>query len=471
MAVTLVGSGGLFKKIGLLAGWCANANALKGGTATTPVAAGASWTTFGTNLETYAAESPSVSDQLGDHYQSIDSVRSGLSTLYQTAARLAQNITIKQVNADTPILPKDTQRALEELIRQMRAAGTSIQESTVAAGAQTALGSPVGNPVAVVSLKNARGDVIGTTFAETLRLTCRSDSLSGGATARQEGFTVNGKTAETDVYSHLWPAGSGCNVSLNLVDAALNNSGGNKLYNSDFETFTTNYPEDWTIQVGAAGTDVFAGGSSDEYIGANCLLLTGDGATLITLYQEFNKAHSTTSGAGGTPATLSPGKQYAVFGKVKVSAAIPATGVLRVALVNSAGTVINDDFGTANSFDVDLTTQTTAYATFSGSFRTPSNLPAVYRLELQTTTAIESGEDAYIDSLAMTEMTELYTGGPSIAMFSGSTTPVVGSAWTIAVTNTMGVMASWCERFFGMMSKRLVFPVSGSPTVADSLVT
>jgi len=463
----------VFKRLGACAGAAANVVSLMGGTATTDVASGASMQTRGTTLESYAAESPAVSKSIDGHWTYISSWQSSQASFLSQLATLAQKILLEQVRLDAN-LPSSTDvtAAWTEVIRQMRAASASLNASTVACGAQTSVGSPVGNPIAVVSLKNAYGSTYQTLLAEKLRLSITADSISGGATSRRESWKLQGAQSAASVYGYDWPGGSGATLTGSIIDAQIDNTGGNLLTNGDFETATTsNYFDNWVHQTGAAGTDIFASGSGDAYTQSNALKLTGDGSTLIKLYQEFNKTASTTAGSGGTPGRLAASTQYAVHGKIKAISSAPAAGVLRVALVDSSGTVINDDYGTANSFTVDLTAQTTSFASFSGSFRTPTNLPTTVRLELKVTTAITNTKSVVIDDLAFAAMSQLYTGGPSIAVFSGSTTPVLGDAWTLTTTNTMGVMAAWMERFFGLASKNLVIPYSGSPTCADSLVS
>lgn len=469
MAVTLTGTGGIFKRLGRLAGGIQDIIALMGGSATARTLSTASFATRGTNIEADAAESPAISSSIDGHWQMIDTLRSSVSGTPSQFRSLAEKILIQQVDLDANLPTKDVTTALKELIRQMKSSSDSLNASTVSIGSQTSVGSPVGNPVIVATSKNAKGEILQNIFAETLRFEVTGDYL-GTATARQEPVSIRGKAAITDVFAYNYPAGSGCSTSVNLIDSQQDNSG-NLLTNSDFETFTTsNTPDNWTIQTGLAGTDIFSGGSGAAYLGSNCLQLTGDGSTLIKLYQEFDHAVSTTAGAGGTTGVVEPLSQYAVFGKIKVSAA-PSTGVLRVALVDSSGTVINDENGTANSFTVDLTALNTSYATFSGVFQLPANTPSTVRLQLQTTTAVESGKSVYIDSMAMAETTQLYNGGPSLAIFAGATKVVTGDSWTVAITNSKGVLADWMERLFSLRDKGLAFPYSGSPTVADSLVT
>jgi hypothetical protein len=470
MTVTLTGNGGLFKRFGMVAGALANLASLQGGTATTDVASGASMTTRGTNLETEFLNSPSVSAELDSHWTAISSWRSAQNTLFSSFRSIAEKAWIRQIDLDASLSSKDLTTATTEIIRQMRGAAASVNASTVAAGAQTTV-SATGNPVVVVSLKNYQGYTWQTPFAETLRFRITGDYLTG-STARNEPMSVKGAAAIADKFAYNWPGGSGCSVNLNLVDAQSDNSKGNALYNGDFETFTTtNYPDNWVIQTGSVTTNVLS--VATPYTGTYALRILGDaGGTLTSVYQEFDHAVSTTAGAGGTPFELEPGTQYAVQFRNRVSS-VPGAGVLRVALVDSSGTVINDDSGTANSFTVTLTGLTTSYSSSSGSFRTPTAMPSdgIVRLQLKLTTAISDTVSVYIDDIAFTEMTSLYKGGPSVAAFAGDTKVVTGDNWTVAVTNTMGTMARWLEILYSLNAKELIIPYSGAPTIADSLVS
>lgn len=333
MSVTLTGTGGVFKKIGRLAGRAADIVALKGGSATTRVLSGSSMTTAGTNILADAAESPAVSAQAEGILSYIDSWRAAQNGLLQQLANIAAAETIRQVDLDASLSTKDITSALTELIRQMKANSDSINASTVAVGSQTSVGSPTGTPIVVGSKYRKDGYVLQTLFPETIRFTTTTDS-QGSATARQESINVKGAAAVTDVFSHLWPGGSGCNVTLNLADAQLDNSGGNCLVNSDFETFTTsNVADNWVYASGAAGTDIYAAGSG--YTQSNALKFTGDGSTTITIRQTFNQAVSTAVGLGGSPYKILPSTQYAINLWVKVLSSAPAAGVLRIRLVDS----------------------------------------------------------------------------------------------------------------------------------------
>lgn len=469
MAVTLTGSGGLFKRLGRIWGGMADVMAIQGGTATARVLSGALWTTRGTNIEADAAEATAISQYIDGHWTAIASWQSAQGGLFSQMKTIAEKIVIEQVNLDTTLPSKTLSVAIKELIRQMESSSDSVNGSTVSIGSQTDVSSPTGNPKIVMTAKNTKGVTLQMIFAEVIRFEVRDDSYNT-ATARQEPVDIRGANAYLTT-DYRWPGGSGLSTSINLVDAQLNNSGGNKLHNSDFETFTTtDYPDNWVILTGTVTTNIAAAGSG--YTQSNAVKLIGDGGgTLSKIHQPFNTTASTSAGAGGTPATLKPNTRYAVNLFTKVSS-VPAAGVLRVALTDSSNTILNDAAGTANSFTIDLTGETTSYAAHNGVFITPSVMPTGYRLQIGLTTAIDSGKSVHIDDVALAEMTELYTGGPAVAIFAGATKVVKGDKWTVTITNTMGEVAKWMERFFGMRALGLQLPKhdSAGETVPDSVV-
>jgi hypothetical protein len=475
MTVSLTNSGGgIFDRFGAIAGGLADDLALQGAAATARVLSGASWATRGTTLETYAALSPAVSRQLDNHWTAIANWRNGEYGLFSSLAAIAQAIFTEQVHLDSPLSSYDLTSALTELIRQMTANATTINSSTVSLGSQTdGTPTPTGNPVIIGSLKNRYGLTFQTPFAETLRFQITGDSYATTATARQEPLSIKGKTAAPSFYDYTWPSGSGASGTLALVDAQLDNSGGNCLYGSDFETFTTaNTPDDFNIAVGVAGTDIFAASTAGAYTGSNGLKFVGDGVTLPAVTQEFNKAHSTTANGGGTPYQLKPLTPYALNCWLKGGDSL-AAGVFELALVDGSGTVIADANSVNNLTTLTLSGNVTAagWTNFNTVFRTPATIAANAKLRVRTSTALASGKILYLDDLAMAEMTQLYKGGPYFAAFAGSTKVVTGDKWTLAVSSTMGTMAAWLERLFGLNARELIVPnTSSSPTIGDALV-
>ncbi len=491
MTIPLTGSGSLWVKVGHFLGRLADVAALQGGTATARVLSTANQATlFGTTEADFA-----VAPALYQVVEGIQQVRSSLASsnnliwsdfrtrvtntfksMYLVDQGLSNNLSLADLTN------VDLKTALTEVVRQMKASVDSIQSATVAVGAQTAQGSPVGTPIVVTSVKDVMGLALQYSLAETILVRCSADSQSGGATSGNEPFSVKGQPALADVFNALWPGGSGASASLFAVDGTKNNSTGNVLQNSDFLTATTaNNPDNWTIQIGAAGTDVFQTTSGTYTTSGGALQFTGTGSALLdAVTQSFNTTPSTTVAAGGTSYVLLPSTVYHVNGWVKVSAT-PTAGVLEFSLVDGTagiGTVINNDQAVANTFTKAITTPlSTTYVAFNGSFQTPASLTSTtpLRLRVRLSTAIDSGKTVSIGRLSMTPATQLYAGGPFFSIHSGNTKVVNGVApdsWTLAVTNDWSAIgfAQLLERLLGLRALGIVFPFNGSPTIANSLV-
>jgi hypothetical protein len=483
MTIPLIGAGGLYTRLGHLFGALADANALRGGPATARVLSGANLATRVNTVEADYAAGTAVQQLLDGIFSNLTSVQGGLSSLFSDYATRAQN-TLKAmysidqgVGATAPasvLTASDLTTALRALISQMTTAAASVNASVPAVGAQTAVGTPQGNPVFVFSVKNPQGQTLQYALAETLTAAATTDSQSGG-TLGNEGFSVRGQVAVSDVWSPLWPGGSGASYSGNLADGSKSNSTGNLLVNSDFATYSTaNVPDNWTVAAGVAGTDVFNGTAGGPYAaGGGALQFTGTaGAVLDAVTQTFNTPSNAAPGAGGTPAVLKPDTQYAGNLWIKTSAT-PAAGVAEFALLDGTNAVVNDDQAVANLVTRTLTNISTTYVNFNFVFRTPAVLPATLKLRVRLSTALSTGVSAYFGRLAFREMSPVYAGGPHVAGFSGNARVIAGNspdAWTFAVTQTWGLFQQYFERVFGMKALSLQLPSSGTPTVADTLI-
>ena len=462
----------MFKRLGHIFGGLADVQSIQGGPTTTAVGSGASWATRGTTIEADAAESPEVSPQVDGHWGAITSWRSAQSALFAQMRSYATAILIRQVDLDSPLPSKDVTLALTELIRQMKANNDSFGDSTVSAGSQTAVGSPTGTLKIVCAVTNRNGFVVQTPFPETLHFSVISDSQSNTATARNEGIKAQGAASISDVSAYNWPGGSGSTTSLSVTDQQANNAKGNLLQNSSFDVTTTaNSPDNLIFPVGVAGVNFFS--STSSYSTGKALQITGDvGNTIVTWRQTFNTTTSTTFGSGGTPGKLEPNQQYALGMWMKRDNSLSA-GALTCSLLDGSNTVVADVAGNNSTFTQSLTGLTGTYAFFSGVLRTPATVPASgFKLEMKTSTAIDSGDSLFIDDVALVKMTPLYNGGPSVAIFSGSTAPVIGDVWTIAISSSMAGFASWMERIFLLRDKNLQFPyvAGGGETVSDTLI-
>lgn len=497
-ALTGSGNGSWWKRFGHIAGRLADLSALRGGAATSNVLSGASFpTTFGT-VETDYTQGTALLQVSDGLYGTLAAWQSSQTQTFQALQTLAQNTLRAMVAVDagagglgmsanapatTLINACTLAYALQTLVTQMTLASASVNASAPAFGAQTAQGSPTGTAIIVGSVKDGRGLTLQYPYAETLTFTCTADSVTGGAAAGNETLAVTGQGLVTDFFSPLWPGGSGVSTSLQAVDGSKNNSAGNKLQNSDFFTNTTaNVPDNWTLQIGAASTDVFVDTANSYRTGGGALKFTGTGSNLLDcVTQSFNTTPTTTVGAGGTSYALLPDTVYHGNAWIKCSA-VPTAGVLQIRLVDGAagvGTVFADDQSTSNSKNFDLTSGGlnvgTAYQNVNFAFRTPAVLPATtpYRLEVRLSTAIDSGKSVFVADLSFTPATQLYAGGPFVSVHSGKTNLVGGLApdtWTAAVTNTAGTIQSWAARLLNVVALGVVLPNSGSPSVADSLV-
>jgi hypothetical protein len=376
-------------------------------------------------------------------------------------------------------------------VSQMKAAAATVQAATVTAGALTAVGTPVGNPTAVVSLKNGQGAALQLCFPETLRVVITGDSQSGGGTLGNEPYSVTGQAAVADALSHLWPGGSGVNTSGNLVDGSKDNSAGNMLQNSSFLAFTTpNFPDNWVIGSGAAGTQILNGTGTNTYLpGGGSLQFVG-GATPAGIAQPFGTTPSTAAGVGGTSAVLKPDTVYHWALPYKLSAASPGAGTLEVALTDGAawpGNVLADDATVNNVASVNLNpVADTLWHVLTGSFRTPAVLPVttpVARLRIQLSVALTAGTNLFLAQPSFTAPAgpkggALYDGGPFLTLHRGPNRVIAGlnpDTWTLAIGNNYGTSGSgllqqFMERVFGLRGLGLQLPAAGTPTLADTLI-
>lgn len=476
--------------------------ALRGGPASTRVLAGGNMASrvIGTISPDYAAGTPlpQVVDGILTALSSFQGALGSLLTDFQTRARntlLAMYALDQQAgNPNAPLAQLTAgftlAQALTTLVSQMKTAAATVQAATVTAGALTAVGAPVGNPTAVVSLKNGQGAALQLCFPETLRVAITGDSQSGGATLGNEPYTVTGQAAVADALSHLWPGGSGVNTSGTLVDGSKDNSAGNLLQNGSFLAFSTaNYPDNWLVGSGAAGTQVLNGTGTTYLPGGGSVQFVGN-ATAAGIAQAFGTTPSTAAGVGGTPATLKPDTVYHFSVPYKLSLASPAAGVLEAALTDGSawpGTVLADDAAVNNIANVALTgVADTNWHVLSGSFRTPAVLPVttpVARLRVQLSTALSVGTSVYVGQPSFSAPVglsdgALYAGGPFFTLHRGPNRAIAGltpDTWQLTISNSYstsggGLLQQYFERIFGLRNLKLQLGASGSPTLADTLI-
>jgi hypothetical protein len=477
MSITLTGTGGLFTRQGKIFQAFESANVYIGDSAISSGspdidALGTSWS------EIIAQFASNEQDLVATLTAQRDSVRAGLTAYKSYLVQLAQDALVEQVHRDVTLTPKTLDAALRELIKQMVGAGAlaaltadnDVDASTVSAtcaAATTMVGANTGNATLVGSVKRTDSRDNELVLAEVVDVICDSDEQTDGS-GRAESWTVIGEPS-IDTLDFRWPDGSGASTTLTTVDPSRDNAGGNLLTNSDFETFTSNIPDNWNLLVGTAGTTILAE-TSNIYgtHGSRSLRIKGDsGGTLTAIYQAFD---STT----GTTGTLSANTVYHGNCYVKDSGAGLLAGVITFSLTDGSGTVLTNDAGSNLSTTLAYSTTTTTMAAFNFTFVTPKAMPTNgVRFKIAVTTALTDGESIYIDDLALAEATEIYTGGPHLTMFAGSTNPIIGDKYTATIANNYaGEIMQYFDRFFGMRELGLQLPsdTGSSETIADTLI-
>lgn len=385
---------------------------------------------------------------------------------------LGQSAIISAVQIDQPSQSASLTVALQEVIRQMKANSVTVQANTITC-TPTALSGNLGTGVILVSTKRGDGLVNENTIAEILRTVCTVDSYVGGATPGQETFGIAGAPVTGGVWDYDYPTGSGTQSTFQVASAdQSSDENTNLLTNSNFETWTTGPPpvlENWTLEVGTWGTDVEQN-TTHQFRGTYCVQFEPTGVG-VSLYQTFGNA---TTGTGVTPAAEF---SYAVNVWLRQLAGTVSNGNLTIALVDGNDTVTQDSQGNNNTFTIALTLISTTYTAHNTIFRLNNAPPSTLRLRVYLSTGL-AGDSVLMDDLCFTPMNPMYSGGPSVAVFTGSTYFAGGDGWSIANTNDYGG-ASFCatfqsgfDRLFDMRSLGLLLPsLASGASISNSLIT
>jgi hypothetical protein len=476
MTIPLTTSGGLFTRLGHLVGSLNDVNAMRGGSATSNVLGNAILPTRVAQVVADYNQVPINSSLVDGIFTQLEAMQAVLGQWPSYLQGLAINTMVQMAVQDTPLPQNNLQNALNLLIEQMLTGAQSVQKSVLSVGSQTAVGTPSGNPTVVLVAKRGTGLACEYALPETFTFACTRDSTSG-TQVNQEAFLATGLQAASDPLSWLWPGGSGSSLNLTVVDSTGNNQRGNLLVNSDFEAFTTaNVADNWNLDTGVPGTNIFSGGAPDSYTGVNCLQFTGDLAgTKTAVTQSCGVAPSALVNGGGTLFFPTPLTLYILNGWLKVSAT-PLAGVAEFALVDGTGTIINDAQGNPNSFTKALTSVTGTYVNVNGAFCTPSILPATTDVRIRLSTAIDSGTSVFFDHFALAKAGSFYPYGPMANVFSAKVPPIKGDSWTLVLGNTMGKFQAAFQRLFSIgtlnyQGSPLQLPSSGTPTISDSLIS
>lgn len=410
----------------------------------------------------------------------------GLLAGPENVAGLAQSVAVAYMNRivfrDQPQLFQNLQfvnfqASILEVFRQMKIAGASVLAMTVTGVPQVVTGQPgpnfIGNGDGVVAISVKRpldGLSLENVFAEDIQFVCTQDSYLGSATAGNESLSVSGTGSESDMFAFDWPLGSNASIGISAIDGSQNVTAGNLLTNSGFDAFTSNSPDNWTLVVGTAGTDIFEETSIVVETG-KALRILGDGSTLVQIEQKFDDGT-------GTTGTIDPLTQTCFNIFLRRDGVAPAAGTLTIDWVDENDIVVLDAAGVANTFNVDLTLLTTQYATYNSAFRSPLIMPAELYMRIRLTVALTSGRSVYLDRGALGLMSQMYASGPFVAVFSGGDPFVQGDYAYATITNSRGAAGtlSTFQTLFAqlfpneILNGELMIPSSSSPTISDTLI-
>jgi hypothetical protein len=502
--IPITGGGSISTRWGHVGGYLLDLFAMLGATATTHVTSAAQPQTRDAQLQGDAAAGTADYSAVANLNANIVAFQSGGQSLIPQLAALFQQYLIDMAQTSQPSPQNNLPYAMALLVQQMTIDTHTFNASVPAIGAQTAVGTPVGNPTFVFSLLDCLGRTQQYVFVETLTAVMTSD-VQSGATAGQEPWRLTGQVAQTNMLSWDWGSaiyGSGTSITGNLTSGVIFGGSGNfpnLTVNGDFRLFSganANYPDNWITVVGAAGTKILNGGATFAYLtGGGSIKFVGDSSTLTALSQQFNTPNSTINGGGGTTAQLVAGAvnhtQYCANVYFKLDSASPAAGVLELSVTDGSNTILVNDAGNNLAITVSLAlTADTNWHTLSLPFALPQVLPAEVRVRLSLSTALTTGTNLYMSNCAVVQMQELYAGGPSVAGFSGNTnvnaSGIAPDNWTFAVTNTQGVFqnmiwrvlnppaiaaASGPASVYYTVGEGYVLPVATSgATVSDSLM-
>lgn len=434
----------------------------------------------------YEASLPAAFLEINDGYvTTLTAVGGQVATQANQLARSASNtmtyasqaawgVVQGMVLADQPSQAGTQYSAMAEFIRQMKLQSKTVQASTIGSSA-AALTPFTGTGVLVLTTKRGDGLVQENTIAETLRLVCTADAYTGGATSGQETFGLTGSPVSAGVWDYDWPTGSGAQTSGNAVSADQDaTSGGNLTTNGDFQDWTDDAtPElvSWQLGgTGAWGTDVQRNSSDPFRSGQDYALQFNPGANNPVIYQVF------ADGTNGSQATLAGLTSFQVNLWLRKLSGTISAGVLTVELTDNSGTVTADAQGVNNSFTVTLSTLTTGYVAYSGTFRLSATPPASVQLQLRISTDL-AGASFLAADVCCAAVRAMYQGGPGYNVFSGATPFVGGDGWTITNTNNQGgasylaTFQTGFQRLFSMTEMGLLLPSSGSPNISNALIT
>jgi len=278
---------------------------------------------------------------------------------------------------------------------------------------------------------------------DSVTVKCIQDSESGNANEGGESWVAYGSPAN-DLFG--WKdEGSGMTKGFNTLNSVTNNY----LTNAEFEDFTSNAPDSWTLDNGTAGTHIFSASGVDAYRGDAALKFLGNGSqATIEISQEVS-------------GQLNAQRRYLVACYVKGVASTLA-GTLTIKFTGTGYTASSSE-----KIEMDSTALSaqTSYGLEYFWINMPAEVPDDFALSIAVTGTLTNAKAVYVDGLAFGPVT--YENGVCFAAVAGADKFLVGDQGTFTVANDeAGVFQTWFRKTFGFQ-----LPSDASPSIADSLAT
>ena len=309
---------------------------------------------------------------------------------------------------------------------------------------------------------------------ETFRSICFRDATSPNVKEGQESFLIEGQRS-VPRSDEDWPKGSGTRGSVLVASPSIDAGRTpmmNVCTNSDFQDFTSNVPDKWTLVTGTAGTHVYASGASGygPTSTTNSLRFVGDGSTNPNIKQVLR----TTSGTLGE---INPDVPYSITAAIKYATTAP-TADLIITVRDSGGTILNDGDTTGRLMKLLVSSGDigTSYAIFSTTAFSPMAIDKGAYIDIRFTTNVANTSQVFVSDLVVAQMKTFQKGGLAFQMIGGSTRYSEGDQFTLAATNNIaaadGELALETDRFFGIgQNFGLALPSGTSPSISDGVIS
>lgn len=452
--IDFIGTYGLFTKLGLIGGFVSDINTFQ--KSLVNVKSPALVTRFTSNGKTKIV--------MG-YIPAIDSQISSVSNLVPNVfIDVAEGVLIDAVTTHDPLIPATVTDCLQELVSQMKINNITVQRllTTVAS-----VSDDRGLNIINVAMVNADGGVNQHTLAENIRLEVSTDSFTGGAGVGNETFSVITKEAASGAFNYDYPAGSGSDISVDRVNMNASNSEGNSITNGNFNLFDATaptIPSDWDA-VATYGTP-----GTHWLISANGVKFQNQAN--IRIQQSASSS-------------VSAKKVYHLHFRFRLnSAATVSSGSITVDLVDSSGNTMVDNsnayLAKSKLFSSIAAGDLGVFQDVDATFVVGSKTPSTVFLRVMCNGTDQTGVTVELNRLVLSEMSQLYTGGPYISLLGLDSEPIYkGDRVNISITKTLdGGSGTYTnntfqvlfDRLFSTAAKGITLPYSTTPTVLDSLI-